>query len=125
VLLSLFDADNLETLDHIRRKVASAFTPDRVPAPRSGADSSTGAPAAVVDRLFEQCAIDESQRKVWQAGNLDIEIIHRGWVRISKDEWPPLIDYCKRDRRDGNIRKQFRLHVLADANDTRNLSVQK
>lgn len=114
--LSLFDPENVQELAVLRRRASPPAGPPEAPLAALERPPQNDASGSDADRLFERFKIDE-RRKDWQLGALDIDVIHRGRIRIAANEWPPAIMYCKRDLIESNIVKQFRLHVLKNSPD--------
>jgi hypothetical protein len=116
--LSLFDPENLHHLELLRKTASLALVSTDVSQTPSEVQRPARAPGTELDRIFDQFKIRGDDRD-WQMGTVDIDVIHRGRMRIATGDWPPLISYCRCDATENGIVKQFRLHVLRHATDIR------
>jgi hypothetical protein len=110
IAISLFDRDNLEFLDALRYKSSRvSMTPQASPKLDSLMTVHSGPSNA--DRLFEQCKVDDNDER-WGMGELNVQIIHRGRIRISRGEWHQVIGTCSDGFIENGIRKDFHLNIL-------------
>lgn len=107
---SLFDPENLRALAMLQQQLSSPSASAAVMAQHQQ-PVERSASVSTVDQIFAKFQIDEMP-KDWHAGVLDVDIIHRGRIRLRASEWPPAIAYCKTNSIENGIVKQFRLHVL-------------
>jgi hypothetical protein len=109
-VISLFDRDNLEFLDALRYRPpsASAATPL---APTQDRSRPTTAEPGNADHIFAEYRIRDSD-ETWGMGELNIKIIHRGRIRIRREEWPQVIATCSAGFSEDGIRKDFHLNIL-------------
>jgi|ERR1035441_4049425 hypothetical protein len=108
--LSLFDRENLEFLDALRYKSSrdSVTTPGSSPkSDLSSIDTDT----SDADHVFDRCKVDDNDEN-WGMGELNVKIIHRGRIRISRNEWQQIIDTCSDGFIEDGIRKDFHLNIL-------------
>jgi hypothetical protein len=108
--LSLFDRENLEYLDALRYRPSNApLTPPTGPA-QPGSPPVAAQPGNA-DRIFATYRIRETD-ETWGMGELNVKIIHRGRIRIHRQEWPQVISTCSAGFTEDGIRKDFYLNVL-------------
>src|ERR1022692_3068515 len=80
--ISLFDRDNLEFLDALRYNNSQlAATLPASPLEKSVLPNCSETSGA--DQLFDECKIDDNDER-WSMGELNVRIIHRGRIRISR-----------------------------------------
>jgi len=108
--MSLFDRENLESLDALRYEMSriSATKPTSLPETNK---ESTSTETSDADHIFEQCKIDENDES-WGMGELNVKIIHRGRVKISRTQWQQIIDTCSDGFIEHGVRKDFYLNIL-------------
>ena len=111
---SLFDRDNLEHLDALRYEIlrASAAPPASVSTKLTAEQFSDAA------RLFGQNKIDDDD-ETWNMGELNVKIIHRGRIRISRTQWQQVITTCSAAIREEGIRKDVHLNILQHPSSVR------
>jgi hypothetical protein len=114
--MSLFDRENLEFLDALRYEIAraSAATPP-VP-PENDLTSTAGSSGA--DHVFDLYRVDDNDES-WGMGELNMKIIHRGRIRISRTQWQQVIDTCSDGFTEDGIRKDFHLNILLHPSSVR------
>jgi hypothetical protein len=100
----------------LRKNMSAKTKPATASAEKTERMDRTALPASDADHIFDRFEIAKDG-KDWQMGTVDIDIIHRGRIRIATHEWPPVIMYCKSDLTEEGIVKQFRLHVLRYSHD--------
>jgi hypothetical protein len=108
--ISLFDRENLEFLDALRYRPAKVSAPT---APTSAQNGSlpTATEPDTADKIFAQYRIGDCD-ETWGMGELNIKIIHRGRIRISRNEWQQVIETCSAGFSEDGIRKDFHLNIL-------------
>jgi hypothetical protein len=109
-VISLFDPENLELLDALRYRRPNTSESTPASDPGSNLKFSAGE-QCTADHVFAQCKIEETD-ETWGPGELNVKIIHRGRVRISRKEWPQVIDTCSDGFSEDAIRKDFHLNIL-------------
>jgi hypothetical protein len=115
--LSLFDRENLEFLDALRYEIAR-IPQVQIPAHSSGDVASSEADGTDADRLFERYKVDEGDES-WGMGELNVKIIHRGRIRISRAQWQQVIATCSDGFVEDGIRKDFHLNILVHPSGVR------
>lgn len=115
--ISLFDHDNLEFLDALRYRLERISVATGTAArPESGPTPSADAPDA--DRVFERYRIKDDDEG-WGMGELNVKIIHRGRIRISRVHWQQVIETCSDGLVEDGIRKDFHLNILSHPSNVR------
>jgi hypothetical protein len=107
--ISLFDRENLESLDALRYQTSSASV-----ALASRAENGSRLAATVpgsADQIFAQYQIRDTD-ETWGMGELNVQIIHRGRIRIRRTEWQQVIGTCSAGFSEDGIRKDFHLNIL-------------
>jgi hypothetical protein len=108
--ISLFDRENLEFLDALRYRPASAPAPAGAPPPDDGSAPAITDPNDA-DRIFADYRVREND-ETWGMGELNVRIIHRGRIRIHRSEWPQVIETCSAGLTEDGISKDFYLNIL-------------
>jgi hypothetical protein len=115
--MSLFDRENLEFLDALRYEIARV--PHAAIPALSGSDlTSTEADASDADHVFALYKIDDNDES-WGMGELNVKIIHRGRIRISRTQWQQVIATCSDGFIEDGIRKDFHLNILLHPSSVR------
>ena len=118
--ISLFDRENLEFLDALRYSVPAApatTAPGYGPSDAATAVSGLGSAAAPgtetldADRLFDEFKIADND-EARDMGELNVQIIHRGRIRISRSQWRQVIATCSDGCTEDGVRKDFHLNIL-------------
>jgi hypothetical protein len=105
-VISLFDPENLELLDALRYR-----RPSTSPAKPVSELGLVATDQSTADQVFAECKIEDAD-EIWGAGELNVKIIHRGRIRIRRQEWQQIIDTCSDGFSEDGIRKDFHLNVL-------------
>jgi len=115
--MSLFDRENLESLDALRYQMSrvSATKPASLPGTNPESISTETSDA---DHVFDQCKIDDNDES-WAMGELNIKIIHRGRIKISRTQWQQIIATCSDGFIEDGIRKDFYLNILQHPSNVR------
>jgi hypothetical protein len=119
-VMSLFDSDNLEFLDALQYNIAhaSATTPTTPTAVLGSGLTSTSADTANADHIFELYRIADDDES-WGMGELNVKIMHRGRIRISRTEWRQVVVTCSDGFVEDGIRKDFHLNILLHPSSVR------
>jgi hypothetical protein len=80
--------------------ILSTETRTRVPAEPSDAD-----------RVFDQYKIDDNDEG-WGLGELNVQIVHRGRIRVNRTQWQQIIDTCSDGFVEDGIRKDFYFNIF-------------
>lgn len=115
--ISLFDRENLEFLDALRYEIARvpATTPD---APAGSDLTSNSSETSDADHVFDRYKIADNDES-WGMGELNVKIIHRGRIRISRTQWAQVIGTCSDGFIEDGIRKDFHLNILVHPSSVR------
>jgi hypothetical protein len=70
--------------------------------------------AGNADQIFAEYRIRDSDEN-WEMGELNVKIIHRGRIRIRRDEWHRVIETCSASFSEDGIRKDLHLNILQHA----------
>jgi hypothetical protein len=108
--LSLFDRENLEFLDSLR------YNGPHIPAAEPTALAARAAErvrveASEADAVFGRYRIDDNDEQ-WGMGQLNVRIVPRGRMRISRNEWRQVIPVCSDGFSEDGVRKDFHLNIL-------------
>lgn len=115
--MSLFDRENLEFLDALRYKIPRVPAATRTNLPGNDLTApSVGTSDA--DHVFDLYKIEDNDES-WGMGELNVKIIHRGRIRISRTEWQQVIDTCSDGFFEDGIRKDFHLNILLHPSSVR------
>jgi hypothetical protein len=108
--MSLFDRENLESLDALRFELLRASTATTALSPESK-PASVSTETCDADRIFNQYKIDDGDES-WGMGELNVKIVDRGRLKISRTQWQQIIGTCSDGFVERGIRKDFHLNIL-------------
>jgi hypothetical protein len=115
--MSLFDRENLESLDALRYEMSRVSATTPVPLLENNL-TSIRTETSGADHAFEQFKIDDNDES-WGMGELNVKIIHRGRIKISRTQWQQSIDTCSEGFVEDGIRKDFHLNILQHPSSVR------
>jgi hypothetical protein len=108
--LSLFDRENLESLDALRYELLRASATTTASLPENNL-SSLQTETSDADRIFDQYKIDDGDES-WGMGELNVKVVDRGRIKISRTQWQQMVSTCGDGFTESGIRKDFHLNVL-------------